>query len=559
MSAITAELKKISFAEIIITVSMFCIGTFHECLSCAISVVMLVWLIYKSVREKKICFYLNITSLSVLCMLLFYGLTAFWAVDSGMAIIGFMKFLPVFIYLSVLMQTENIDGIISRLPLSAAVMTIVSAVGMQIPIFENFFSVSGRLAGFFEYPNTFALFLLISELVAVSRSKLRVLDFAIIGVLLFGIFYSGSRTVFVLTLAANAVLIFSVTKRTVKLFVVAFFGIFAMGAVIFAMVSGGDSAFGRFLTISVNESTFVGRFLYFKDALPVILKHPFGMGYMGYYYIQQSIQTGVYSVMYIHNDFLQILLDIGWLPFILFGTAIIKSIFCGKKPFYKRVILAVTALHCCFDFDLQFIAMFMLLLLFTDCKSGKQLYSEKCGAIGIVSVTAAVACVYFGISFTLSQFGKFAEANSLYPFDTRTQVQLLISEEDIKKADKIADSIISRNKYVTLAYTVKARRAYLDGDFASVIEYKQEVFEKAYFAYDEYEEYCYMLITGIALYNRAGDTSSARICINELKAAADSVHTAENRLSTLGAKIKDQPKTRLPDDIEEYLKSEMTE
>ena len=67
-----------------------------------------------------------------------------------------------------------------------------------------------------------------------------------------------------------------------------------------------------------------------------------------------------------------------------------------------------------------------------------------------------------------------------------------------------------------------------------------------------------MLITGITLYNRAGDTSSAQICLKELKSAAQAVHTAEDRLSTLGAKIKDQPETRLPDDIEEYLKSEVT-
>ena len=67
-----------------------------------------------------------------------------------------------------------------------------------------------------------------------------------------------------------------------------------------------------------------------------------------------------------------------------------------------------------------------------------------------------------------------------------------------------------------------------------------------------------MFITVIKIYNRSGDTSSAQICLKELKSAAYSVHTAKDRLSNLGAKIKDQPETRLPDDIEEYLKSEVT-
>ena len=144
-------MKKTSFAEIILTVCLFCIGTFHEYLSCIAATAMLVWFIYKVIHNKKLYFSLNLTSVAVLCITLFYGLTAFWAVDGGMAVIGFMKFLPVPLYLLVLMQTNDTEDIIKRLPITAAVMTVISAIGMQIPIFESFFSVSGRLAGFFQY------------------------------------------------------------------------------------------------------------------------------------------------------------------------------------------------------------------------------------------------------------------------------------------------------------------------------------------------------------------------------------------------------------------------
>lgn len=514
------------------------------------------WLIVRAARVKELRFCLNITSVSVLLIALFYLLTAFWAVDSGMAVIGFMKFLPVPLYLFVLMQSDDTEGIIARLPLTAAVMTVVSAIGMQIPIFESFFSVSGRLAGFFEYPNAFALFALTAELIAVSKEKLRPLDFAVIAVLIFGILYSGSRTVFVLAVLANAVLLFTLKSGRVKIFVAAVIGVFAASAAIYAAVSGGAGVFGRFLTISLNESTFVGRLLYFKDALPLVLTHPFGLGYMGYYYMQQSVQTGVYSVMFIHNDFLQLLLDIGWIPALLFAAAIIKSIFFGKKPFYKRLILAVTALHCCFDFDLQFIGMFAVLLLFTDYRAGKEYYLRKSEAVGGVSFLTAAVCIYFGISLGLSHFGKYSAAFSLYPLDTRAETQLLINETDSEKANEIADDIISRNEYVTVAYSLKARTYYSEGDFSNMIKYKRLIFDKAPFAYEEYKEYCYMLITGISLYNEAGDASSANICLKELKSAAHAVHTSKDRLSLLGTKIKDQPETLLPEDIEEYLKAE---
>ena len=45
---------------------------------------------------------------------------------------------------------------------------------------------------------------------------------------------------------------------------------------------------GRFLTTSLHSSTLLGRLLYAQDALPVILRHPFGLGYRSYTYMQGS-------------------------------------------------------------------------------------------------------------------------------------------------------------------------------------------------------------------------------------------------------------------------------
>lgn len=555
---LTAErFKQTDFSEIILTVSLLCVGAFHEFVSCILSVAMLLWLAVQAVRNKQICCYINVTSLCVIGIVLFYALSAFWAVDSGMALVGFVKYLPVLLYLLVLQQKSSPDRMFSRLPLVAAGMTVLSVIAMQIPVLAPYVSVSGRLAGFFEYPNTFALFLLVSELIVIAKEKYRAADAAVIAVLLFGLLYSGSRTVFVLAVLSNAVLIFTGKNKRVKISVAALIALLVIGFAVYFILSGKTSAFGRFLTISLQESTFVGRLLYFKDALPVILRHPFGLGYMGYYDIQQSIQTGVYSVMFVHNDFLQLMLDIGWIPALLFIAAIMKSIFSGKKPLYKRVILGVMALHGCFDFNLQFVAMFMLLLLFTDYAAGKEYTVKPRGAVvGVCSFLAAVS-LYFGTSLTLSHFGAYQAAFSVYPLDTRSQTQLLLKETDLQKADAMADDILTRNESVTVAYSVKARYAYSKGDFAKVIEYKQQIFDRTTFAYEEYEEYCYMLINGFALYRQAGDTYSAQICAKELKAAADSVHTAENRLSSLGAKIKDQPETQLPEDIEKYLESEV--
>ncbi len=546
--------RNIRFEKIILMISLFFVGTFHEYLSCVLTIGMLLWTLRRTLKKGKLRIYSNITVWTIGCIVLFYGLSIFWAVDSGMAFIGFLKFLPVMSYLFLLLQEEKTDDIIAMLPYVGSAMTVVSVIGMQIPMFRSFFSVADRLAGFFQYPNTFALFLLVSELVVISKKRHTKVDVVFIFVLLSGILYTGSRTVFVLTVLSNIVLIFQMKNKRIRN--LAIFGVVlaSLGIALYLGAAGKTGVIGRFLTISLTESTFLGRILYFQDALPLILKHPLGLGYMGYYYMQQSVQTGVYSVTFIHNDYLQLFLDVGWIPALLFIAAVSRSIFAKGKPFYQRVILCTMALHSFLDFNLQFIGVFMVFLLFMEYDAGREYVIKKTEVLKEICILASLLCIYFGIMLSLARFGRRDVAHRMYPVHTQNEIQLLIKEENIEKADKRADEILSRNKYAMIAYSAKARKAYSDGNFSQVITYKRKIFEKAPFAYEEYEEYAYMLITGIRLYQQAGDTESVQICREELQVVGDRVHNMRRKLSYLGTRIKDQPETQLPEEIERYMK-----
>ena len=67
---------------------------------------------------------------------------------------------------------------------------------------KEFFLVASRLGGFFQYPNTFALFALIGLEIIATKSVVKWQDGVIAVVLLFGILASGSRTVFALMVCA---------------------------------------------------------------------------------------------------------------------------------------------------------------------------------------------------------------------------------------------------------------------------------------------------------------------------------------------------------------------
>lgn len=546
--------SKINFISVYIIISLFAIGLFHEFLSCIASVALCVYIAYKAIKNRDLILNINLTSISVALIVLGYGVTALWAVDSGAAVIGFFKFLPILLFMIAAMQSENsAEEFLKPLPYASAVMTLVSALLMQIPPLEKYFSVAGRLSGTLQYSNTFALLLLVSLIIIATKEKYKAYDYISIPVLVFGILYSGSRTVFVLTaIAVLALIIFSKNKKA-KISLAVSAAVIIVGAVIFAAVTDNFATIGRFLTMSLNSSTFLGRFLYFRDALTVIIKHPFGTGYMGFYYLQQSVQTGVYSVKSLHNDFLQLMIDVGWIPAIVFISAIVKSFFKKGTSLQKRLLLFVFSAHCCFDFDLQFAAMFMIFVLLLDYKEGKEISFDAPAAVCVILSVIALFSSYIGVAQTISYCNKPEISSKIYPWNTQDDIALLSKTDDTKEMQKIADRIINRNKYASIAYSAKALCAYSEGDFEKVIKYKSKAIELAPFAYAEYEDYGVMLINGIEKYRQIGDGYSANVCRRELIETADSLEKLPERLSKLGAKIDDQPQTELPAEVQNYI------
>lgn len=532
-------------------------GGFNAYVSCVLSTIISVLLIIKITRNKYFIVNVNIVSISVPVIALFYLISCFYAIDSGMAFVGFLKYLSILLYMILLMQDKKVkELLIDSIPYMALILGVLSLVLACIPITRESFTVSGRMAGFFQYPNTFALFLLIGELVLLSKKKLKPLDIVLAVILIALMLFTGSRAVFVLTVISNILIIFFRNDKKTKILLFTVVIALVIAVLTLYPLLKDNEIFSRYFNISLNESTFVGRLLYYCDALPLILRHPFGLGYMGYYYIQQSIQTGIYSVMFIHNDLLQLLLDVGWLPCLFFLVGIIKSL-CGKgKSADNRIILLTIILHCMFDFDLQFTSMFFILLLFLDyeCGRGLKLINGRYGFIFAFIVTGLLS-LYFATALTLAHYGCNKVADSMFPGNTQNKIDLLIAEDDITVQNAIADRIISQNEFVQIAYSAKARYAYSQGDFENLIKYKKQIFNIAPFSYDEYEDYCYMLIQGVQLYRQVGDEYSAEVCEQQLIKSAERLDKLTDKLSNLGKMIVDQPKTDLPNNIIEYIDS----
>lgn len=528
-------------------------GLYHEWSACFAALYLLGWLLYVQKTQKELLIPKNLSFLALTVIPLFYGLSTLWAVDRGMAVLGFVKFLPLPLFALAVypLDRKQRDDLLQTVPLSGAIMTVFSLLLGQFPPLADSFLINGRLAGFFQYPNTFAMYLLAGVILILARKKFRWKELVYLILLLAGIALSGSRTVFFLLLAAVIYYFFSAGNKALRLTPVILLVLLTAATVLYAAVSGDLSSAARYLTASLSSSTFMGRLLYFRDALPQILAHPFGLGYMGYHYTLGSFQTGVYSLIHVHNDLLQLMLDIGWLPAILLVWALAKSLLSGNLTKDNRVLLLALCAHALFDFDFQYILFWFLLILVTDLDAGTAIRLPAGRVSAISGGLLAAVCVYFAAASGLHYLNAHAAAVRLYPGYTESWYQLLTEAEDADSMDTIADRILKRNSHLALAHSAKARVAYTQGDFGAMIEHKTAALSLVRYDLDEYLDYFDMLSVGIDLYTRAGDTASAEYCRQELLAIPIRMAKVMNETSSLGLKIDDLPDLRLPD---EYIR-----
>ena len=539
--------KRFRFTDGILLLAILLVGGFHEYVSCILAAAMSVWLLIRLARQKKLSVQKDLLTCAMAAVSLGYGLTCLWGIDRGMALVGFLKFLPLLLYLLCLQQEDAPGRALEALPWFGVALAAISAVGMQFPKAEIWFAVDGRLSGTFQYPNTFAVFLLVCELLVLKKQGKKIWDYFLMLLLIVGMLYTGSRTAFLVAILANAVMLLAITRKKTRLI-----ALIAMAVCLVGLLVGLRTVpiLQRYLRFSLTENSVVTRLLYWTDALKLLVKYPFGMGFMGYFYAQQQVQTGLYSVMYLHNDFLQLFLDVGLIPTGLFVAALGKWFFKKSIPLTDKIIVGAVCLHSFCDFDLQYIGIFMLLvLLLSGEKTDKRIVLKAQLPLKLSFGAVTLASLYLGVSLMASHLINPRIADKLYPYDTRNKLSILEQETRVTEANEIADSILKQNTHFYAPYNIKAKYYYTKGQFGPMIENAKKALERNPFNHTAYQTYCEMLFTVIDLYQKIGDTQSVEICKQEILAMYRQFLANKDRLSKLGSMIREQPVLELPAEL----------
>lgn len=540
--------------------SFFMFGLFHEYISCIYCSLLGILYAVMSIRRKRMVFYWNLPSLSVCVIVFMYFIVCFYAVDTGMAWIGFMKKLTILFFLCVAMQMEEKerDTLLGLVPLIGSVMVVVGVLGGLVEPGRYFFYMSERLGGFFQYPNVFALFCLLGIiLLSIHSSKGAENRWKLIQMflLIVGIFLSGSRTILLFLLLVC--LIQGIRKREWRIPMAVIFAVMLVAAGVYVAVTGNVQSLGRLFTVSLASETFLERLLCMKDGFRLLITHPFGLGYLGYYYMEPGIQTGAYSVRYVHNDVLQMALDIGVIPAVIFLGALANSIFCGGRQFEKRLAVAVIGAHCLLEFDLEFISVWFLLLLLADGYRGRKINIAAGGKLAFYKVLAVVLSwggLYVGIAMLPRYFGHTETAATMLPFYTEAKKDILFQETNSIRAEKLAENLLQQNAYIAEAYDVLAAAAYQRGDWREMAKCRKELLRCRRYGATGYKNSVIMLSHAIENVGKTGEKELGKELMQEVLEVEKMLEETKKKTDPAAYRLHTKPDFELGEEVADYVR-----
>lgn len=482
-------------------------------------------------------------------LILLGGLLSSWVgIDRGESLFGLIRLVAVLVMSLAAGQLDEKDKkfFLRTIPI-AGIVAVAGCFLHHFSFFRMWLSPTGRTSGPFGYANTMALFLILGIVIS-GHSEKKVRWFVQM-LLLLGLFATGSRTGFVI-LCGYLIWNFVRYRGRNKFLLFTFLCVAGIiGAV--SLIGGDLPAMGRFLKISINASTLQGRFLYWEDAVRMLLKRPAGLGYMGYFYFQQAQQTGLYSVRFVHNEWLQWILDYGIIAGIGLGVYIIHSK-ADKLPSMNKELLCIICLYSFFDFHLQFLTIVMIVLILLPsgervwiCDGGKKKrMGWKCGLLLSLALSAGMSAAA-GIADCYAQEEEYTQAVKWNPLSSLYKQEYLLQSEDLSTANAYADKLLQDNRYLYAAYLIKSNAAAEDGKLDEFIINRRRALGLRKYNIEEYEEYFEILYSWYQRAREEKNMQETGICLSAMREIPQILNRTKRNTSLRAYRIKEKPNLTL--------------
>lgn len=437
-----------------------------------------------------------------------------WA-DAGAAAEGLLWLGGCLLFALLLCQWDapHRRQLLDQLPLMGFCMTVLCAVCAPVPALRDLVWENGRMAGPFGYANAFGVFLL-AGLVQLAQRPGRWRPLLAL-VLLGGICLSRSRgSALVLALWA---LWFAAVHRPGRR------AVLAGGATVLLLGSGLIQRFGG------DFATLWGRLLYMKDGLRLLARLPLGTGRLGWFYLQGPIQTGVYNVRFVHNDWLQFALDYGIPAGLVLALWLAASLRRGCAAPEVALVLLV---HCFADVDIPFTFLAFVLLLALSARQDRPRRSLD-GRAALPALALMLPALLWAGADSAHLLGQTGLAVRLTPWNTEPAVEQMLARPTLALAEQDALAITARNPYQVQAWQIRAESALDRRDYEEMSLALRQVL-----ALKKYDQSAYN--DALAKYQTAledGWTPAAA----EMARVLDRLDTAMDTADPLAWRLPDKP------------------
>jgi len=517
-----------------------------------LDIVLLSLLFYKVHKNKNLILTKDTKFILISIWSISYLLTTFYSVDTELAFLGFLKFFTVPVFILLVMQYEYTEDERNKwfesIGKIGAVMVGVCLV--YIFINKDSFFYQNRLAGFFNYANSFAMFLLIGLISLGFKKEFKLIDYFVMSLLVIGIILTNSRSLLILTIISYiSILIFSKTTKKVKILNSGILLIVGISVVFIAGLFGVNN---RISTTSGNSSEWLLRILYYKDALRLISQNIFGYGHMAWWYMQEGFQTGAYDAQYVHNGLLQVALDVGIIPALLIVVIFIKAFFEKNRNVRDKILMVVILGHALIDFDMEFLAILLPLFMtlrFDKKFSIKEVVLAKVGAGILIAVYS-----FFGLVTFLGNAGLYDKANSIfaYSFNLDKQLQNEVNSENVVL---VAQNLYDKNKYFINAAKVLSQKEQAENNYEKAHEYELWIVKNKKYTMRNYIEYVSFLEEAIKYYYSINDIKEVKKYIGRLNEVEVMVNTVKETSDELAYKIQHKPRLDIPEEVTKYIEA----
>lgn len=517
-----------------------------------LNIVLLGLMFYKVHKNKKFIFTKDIKFIAICIWAISYLLTAFWSADTELSVLGFFKFFTVPIFILTIMQyeytKEERDKWFEAISKIGAIMVVLCIFFILIGKHDVFF-YQNRLAGFFNYANSFAMFLLVGFIITGFKKDFKIIDFIVMNLLLIGIILTNSRSIMIITAFSFIItLIFSKLDKKTKSIIT---GSILITGVITVYIVGTFGVSNRLSEVSGNSSEWLLRILYYKDAIRMLKDNIFGYGYMAWWYMQEGLQTGAYDAQYIHNGLLQVAVDAGVIPALLVVIIFIKAFFEKNREIRDKVLMVIILGHALIDFDMEFMAIMLPLFMTLEFDKKFEIRSVKITnmALSIVFISYS----FFALVVTCNKFQKYDISNSLFEYSIALNDELEL-ESDIIKVLDISEKLYKKNKYYLNSAKVLSQREQSINNYEKAYEYELWIVQNKKYTMRNYIEFVSFLQDAIKYYYSIGDMENVKLFISRLIEVENMVQTVKDTSDELAYKIAHKPRLDMPEEMQKYIR-----